>query len=134
MVSSLAVAHHNAGIELEYLGKYEESMQLYLQGISLSRDELGPHHEITKTLQENLRKAKELLTRKLELRTGFSAHRSQQKYSPHKSASGKTSVLQSNRKLPGIGNNFSIIECASTPYTDLKTLKIGMCNLDKLFD
>lgn len=51
---ALAIAHHNVGVEYEVLGKPEEAVQVYRQGLEEAKVRLGEHHQVTAALAKSL--------------------------------------------------------------------------------
>lgn len=49
-IAVLAIAYHNAGVEQEYLRRYEAALESYSKAAELADAHLGPDHEIARTL------------------------------------------------------------------------------------
>lgn len=52
-LSTLVIAFHNAGTELEFLQEYSEAMQAYHSGLKLAEKNLGASHALTTSLQKS---------------------------------------------------------------------------------
>jgi tetratricopeptide (TPR) repeat protein len=55
VLSNLLISYYNSGVELEYLGKFEESYSHYSQAYSICK-ELGNNHPMTRSLEATLEK------------------------------------------------------------------------------
>lgn len=53
----LAVAHHNIGVEHEFLGNFGDSILAYRKSTRVAAVNLGEHHQITMSLNKSLRTA-----------------------------------------------------------------------------
>lgn len=63
MLTTLVVAHHNAGVELEYLQQGQKAVEQYREGFETARENLGPAHPLTTSLQSSYFQALEGLER-----------------------------------------------------------------------
>lgn len=61
--TTLVVAHHNAGVELEYLQQTQRAVDEYREGLEVARDHLGPGHPLTVSLQKSYFQALEGMER-----------------------------------------------------------------------
>lgn len=52
-VTTLVIAHHNAGVELEYLRQGEQAAETYRQGLDLANKHLGIAHPLAASLQRS---------------------------------------------------------------------------------
>lgn len=52
-VTTLVIAHHNAGVELEYLRQGEQAAEAYRQGLDLANHHLGIAHPLAASLQRS---------------------------------------------------------------------------------
>ena len=52
-VTTLVIAHHNAGVELEYLRQSDKAAEAYRQGLDLATKHLGPAHPLAASLQRS---------------------------------------------------------------------------------
>jgi len=57
------VAHHNAGVELEYLQQSQRAVDEYREGLEVARENLGPGHPLTVSLQKSYFQALEGMER-----------------------------------------------------------------------
>lgn len=61
--TTLVVAHHNAGVELEYLQQSQRAVEEYREGLEVARESLGPAHPLTVSLQKSYFQALEGMER-----------------------------------------------------------------------
>jgi tetratricopeptide (TPR) repeat protein len=54
----LAIAYHNMGVELEYLKRYEESINAYKKAVKFGEDNIGPESNLVENLKSVLQNAK----------------------------------------------------------------------------
>lgn len=52
-VTTLVIAHHNAGVEMEYLRQGEQAAEAYRQGLDLANQHLGIAHPLAASLQRS---------------------------------------------------------------------------------
>lgn len=55
----LSVAHHNIGVEYEYLGQLSQSLTAYRKAVKVATENLGSSHSITESLSKALEVATE---------------------------------------------------------------------------
>ncbi|OMJ82076.1 hypothetical protein SteCoe_17349 [Stentor coeruleus] len=54
IITTLLVAHHNAGIEYEFLSYIPNALNIYTKGFKISLENLGNKHPLTKSLQQSI--------------------------------------------------------------------------------
>ena len=57
----LAIAYHNMGVELEYLKRYEESINAYKKAVKFGEENIGPESNLVENLKNVLSNAKETI-------------------------------------------------------------------------
>ncbi|CAG9321418.1 unnamed protein product [Blepharisma stoltei] len=57
LITSLAIAYHNAGIEFGYLNQPDEAMKFYKKGYDIAVAKLGKNNQITISLKKGLEKS-----------------------------------------------------------------------------
>jgi tetratricopeptide (TPR) repeat protein len=63
-IAVLAIAYHNAGVEQEYLRRFDGALESYTKAAELADAHLGPDHEIARTLNTSRAAAQRQITRK----------------------------------------------------------------------
>jgi tetratricopeptide (TPR) repeat protein len=58
LVTTLIIAYHNVGTELEHLNRIDEAVLMYERAEDLSRTELNPAHPLSVNIRSNYEKAK----------------------------------------------------------------------------
>ena len=72
-IAVLAIAYHNAGVEQEYLRRYEAVLESYSKAAELADAHLGPDHEIARTLNTSRAAALRQINRKPKSRSSSRA-------------------------------------------------------------
>lgn len=54
VITTLLVAHHNAGIEYEFLSLIPNALNIYTKGYKISLENLGNKHPLTKSLKQSI--------------------------------------------------------------------------------
>jgi len=60
LIMTLIIAYYNAGVECEYLHKYEEAESHYKNGTDCGRKYFGEKDEMTLTLKKSLEQVKRM--------------------------------------------------------------------------
>lgn len=55
VITTLLVAHHNTGIEYEYLSQMPNAFSIYARGYKISQEHLGDEHPLTQSLKRSMR-------------------------------------------------------------------------------
>ena len=63
-IAVLAIAYHNAGVEQEYLRRFDGALESYTKAAELADAHLGPDHEISRTLNTSRAAAQRQIERK----------------------------------------------------------------------
>ena len=63
-IAVLAIAYHNAGVEQEYLRRFDGALESYTKAAELAEAHLGPDHEIARTLNTSRAAALRQIERK----------------------------------------------------------------------
>lgn len=53
IITTIIIAHHNAGVEYEYLQSPAEAVEVYREGLAIAKDHLGPEHPLVTSLQKS---------------------------------------------------------------------------------
>ncbi|OMJ82549.1 hypothetical protein SteCoe_16713 [Stentor coeruleus] len=54
VVTTLIVAHHNAGVEYEFLSQMQRAFSMYARGYKISQEYLGDEHPLTQSLKRSM--------------------------------------------------------------------------------
>ncbi|OMJ79984.1 hypothetical protein SteCoe_19855 [Stentor coeruleus] len=54
VVTTLLVAHHNTGVEYEYLSQMPSAFSIYARGYKISQEHLGDEHPLTQSLKRSM--------------------------------------------------------------------------------
>ena len=125
-IAVLAIAYHNAGVEQEYLRRFDAALESYTKAAELADAHLGHDHEIARTLNTSRAAAQRQITRKPKSSGGSMSMSMSQSMSALGGNSSRPSTSPAGNSMSMGGGNMSM---GGRPSTSGSAREVNVGNL-----